>query len=222
MKKRIVTIDGPAGAGKSTVARRLAMKLGYVYVDTGALYRGAAYEIKKSLIDINDRNGLDIFLKRLEFDCRMDDHNFRLLSFNRDISDKIRSPEISMLASQVSAIPEVRSALLGIQRKIASNHDAVFEGRDMGTVVFPSADFKFFLTADLSVRAQRRHLEDAGELQSLEDVEKQMKKRDMDDSGRAVAPLKAADDAVIVDSTSLSADEVVEKIYELILNSPCF
>ena len=221
MKKTIVTIDGPAGAGKSTVAKTLAANLGYVYVDTGALYRGVAYEIQNHSVDTADRQALSEFLNQLAFDCHMENQNFRLFSFGRDISEKIRTPDISMLASSVSAIPEVRSALLGIQKQVAQTHDSVFEGRDMGTVVFPSADFKFFLTADLSVRAKRRYLQDGGTSQSLEDVEKQMEKRDADDSQRSFAPLKVPDDAMVVDSTRLTAEEAAKKMYNFIENSSC-
>ena len=172
-------------------------------------------------MDTADRLALSKFLDRLSFDCHMQNQDFRLFSFGRDISEKIRTPEISMLASSVSAIPEVRSALLGIQKQIAETHDSVFEGRDMGTVVFPSADFKFFLTADLSVRAKRRYLEDAGTSQSLEDVEKQMEKRDADDSQRSFAPLRIPEDARLIDSTHLSAEVVVKKMYNFIVNSSC-
>lgn len=221
MKKKIVTIDGPAGAGKSTVAKNLAGKLGYVYVDTGALYRGVAYEIRNRSVDTDDKKALSEFLEGMSFDCRMDNQNFRLFSFNQDISEKIRTPDISMLSSSVSAIPEVRSALLGIQKQIASMHDSVFEGRDMGTVVFPSADFKFFLTADLSARAKRRHREDTGTSQSLEEVKKQMEKRDADDARRSFAPLKVPDDALVVDSTHLTVESVVKKMYDFMINSSC-
>ena len=221
MKKTIVTIDGPAGAGKSTVAKTLAGKLGYVYVDTGALYRGVAYEIQNHSVDTEDTHALSEFLNGLSFDCHMENQNFRLFSFGMDISEKLRTPEISMLSSSVSAIPEVRSALLGIQQQIAETHDSVFEGRDMGTVVFPRADFKFFLTADLSVRAKRRHQEDQGRSQGLEEVEKQMEKRDEDDSRRSSAPLKVPDDALMVDSTHLTVDSVVKKMYKFMVNSSC-
>ena len=221
MKKTIVTLDGPAGAGKSTVAKTLAGKLGYVYVDTGALYRGVAYEIRNHSVDIQDKEALSEFLNRLSFDCHMENQNFRLFSFGRDISEKLRTPGISMLSSSVSAIPQVRSALLWIQKQIAETHDSVFEGRDMGTVVFPSADFKFFLTADISVRAKRRYLEDAGASQSLEEVEKQMEKRDADDARRSFAPLKVPDDALVVDSTHLTVESVVKKMYNFMFNSSC-
>lgn len=221
MKKTVVTIDGPAGAGKSTVARTLAGELGYVYVDTGALYRGVAYEIRNRAVDTGDKQALCEFLNHLSFDCHMENQSFRLFSSGRDISEKIRTPEISMLASRVSAIREVRSALLGIQKQIAKTHDSVFEGRDMGTEVFPSADCKFYLTADLSVRAGRRYQEDAGSAQSFEDVKKEMEKRDMDDAHRSFAPLKIPSDSLVVDSTGLTVEEVVKKMYNFIMNSSC-
>ncbi|MBT6340497.1 MAG: (d)CMP kinase, partial [Desulfobacula sp.] len=159
MKTRIITIDGPAGAGKTTISRLLSKKLGCVYVDTGALYRGAAYEIQRKGIDWENDDALESFLKNLDLNFLMENNSLILISSGIDITDCIRTPEISMLASASSAKPQVRKALLGIQRNIAETKDAVFEGRDMGTVVFPGAQYKFFLFADLSVRAKRRYNE---------------------------------------------------------------
>ncbi len=213
MRKTVITIDGPAGAGKTTVARALAEKLDFVYVDTGALYRGVAREVKKRDVDYRDKKAMETLLGTLDFDVRFEKNTFTLLSRGTDISEEVRTPEITMLASAVSALPAVRSALLGIQRGIALKHDAVFEGRDMGTVVFPSADFKFFLTAGLSVRSRRRYLEMGNQTQSLDNVRDQMARRDRDDAGRSEAPLRPADDAVRIDSSGLSVAEVVEKMY---------
>ena len=225
--KITITIDGPAGAGKSTVSKSLAAKIGYVYVDTGALYRGVAYEVKNSNIDYKNEEKLSNLLSNINFNCKMENNGFKLISNEVDISDAIRSSEISMLASAVSAIPEVRSALLGIQKDIAELHNAVFEGRDMGTVVFPNAEYKFFLTADLKIRAERRFKEvvdkSSGDLsEKLEDVNKiqeDMKKRDHDDSTRAESPLKPADNAILIDSTGLTIEQVVEKICENLIIS---
>ncbi len=226
-KKITITIDGPAGAGKSTVSKSLAAKIGFVYVDTGALYRGVAYEVSKAEIDYKDKAELKKLLKETNFDCKMKDNAFKLISNEIDISGDIRTSEISMLASAVSALPEVRSALLGIQKDIAVRHNAVFEGRDMGTVVFPNADYKFFLIADLKVRAERRYKESAEyfpdnssvNLENLNTIQNDMKRRDHDDSTRAESPLKPADNAFLIDSTNLNIKQVVEKIHENLIIS---
>ena len=155
-KTRIITIDGPAGAGKTTVSKALSHTLGCIYVDTGALYRGVAYEVARCTVDVENSTELEILLQSLVLELKMDTDGLHLHSSGQEITQYIRTPEITMLASSVSAIPAVREKLLGIQSKIAQKSDAVFEGRDMGTVVFPNADHKFFLVADLETRALRR------------------------------------------------------------------
>ncbi len=210
MAVQIITIDGPAGSGKTTVSKALAKRLGWIYVDTGALYRGVAFEVKRTGTDYNNDIALGALLATLSLELATEEGVLRLISSGCDITDQIRTPEISMLASSVSAKPRVRAALLEMQRVIATKNDAVFEGRDMGTVVFPKADHKFFLSADLLTRAKRRHSESAG--QSLCEVEKDIAKRDKNDSERKQAPLKAADDAVLIDSTDLTVEEVVSRI----------
>ncbi|MBI9091198.1 MAG: (d)CMP kinase [Desulfobacterium sp.] len=210
MAAKIITIDGPAGSGKTTVSKALAQRLGWIYVDTGALYRGVAFEVKRTGTDYNDDIELETLLSTLSLELVTVEGALKLLSSGCDITDRIRTPEISMLASTVSAKPRVRAALLEMQRLIATKSDAVFEGRDMGTVVFPKADHKFFLSADLVTRAMRRHGE--GSDQPLCEVEKDIAKRDKNDSERKQAPLKAADDAVIIDSTDLTIEEVVGRI----------
>lgn len=225
MKKITITIDGPAGAGKSTVSKALADRIGFVYVDTGALYRGVAYEINKAKIDYKDHEKLGKLLKEITFDCKMQKDSFKLFSNGKDISDKIRTNEISMFASTVSALPEVRSALLGIQKNIGEKYNAVFEGRDMGTVVFPDAQYKFFLIADLTIRADRRYKESIkdlseqtpDDLEKLNKIEKDMKKRDHDDSTRIESPLKPAIDSIEIDSTNLNIEQVVRKIREYLI-----
>jgi len=209
---RIITIDGPAGAGKTTVSKLLSQKLGCIYVDTGALYRGVAFEIIQQNINWEDDHVLEEFLKTLDLNFNMEANRLVLMSFGRDISDYIRTPEISMLASSSSAKPQVRFALLEIQRNIARTKDAVFEGRDMGTVVFPDASHKFFLYADLAIRAKRRFDEMPEEAKDLSRVQKDMETRDNKDSKRKSAPLKPAEDAVEIDSTFLTIEEVVEKM----------
>ncbi|MCG8568009.1 MAG: (d)CMP kinase [Desulfobacterales bacterium] len=212
MNHRIITIDGPAGAGKTTISRMLAQELGCVYVDTGALYRGVAHQIREQGIDWKNADELAPFLEKL--DLGFTQNGTRLTVSGRDISDEIRTPEISMLASETSALPMVRQALLDIQRRIADQEDAVFEGRDMGTVVFPNAPFKFFLFADLSIRAQRRFEEMGKTKADLEKVKSDMATRDQNDSQRKEAPLKPAEDAIKVDSTHLSIREVVDTMHK--------
>jgi cytidylate kinase len=214
MKHRIITIDGPAGAGKTTISKLLAKELGCVYVDTGALYRGVAYEINHQKIDWENDLCLDAFLKNLDLNFNMLEDTLLLTSSNKDITPYIRTPEITMLASASSAKPQVRSALLDIQKNIAASQDAVFEGRDMGTVVFPQAPFKFFLFADLAVRARRRYEEMPEAQKDIKTVQQEMEKRDTNDSQRKEAPLMAAPDAVNIDSSCLTIPQVVAKILD--------
>lgn len=213
MKPLLIVIDGPAGAGKTTVSRALADCLHYTYVDTGALYRAVAWEIREKNIDPDDKEAMYSLLGDLDLRFERTAEGTRLFSSGKDITDYIRTSQITMLASAASAKPEVRRALLDLQREMGQRKAAVFEGRDMGTVVFPDADVKFFLTADIKVRARRRFEElKQTDPQSLEQVEKQMRQRDENDSSRATAPLKPADDAVMVDSTDKSVDAVVREM----------
>ncbi len=210
MKKLLITIDGPAGAGKTTVSRTLADRLGYRYIDTGALYRGVAYEVKNQGVDPDNETELTDLCRRLQLSFKTEKTGLRLYSGENDISDRIRTPEISMLASSVSAKSVVRKYLLDVQRDIGLQKAAVFEGRDMGTVVFPEADIKFFLDASLSTRALRRYQElEPKSGQALKEVERDMQRRDTNDSTRSLAPLKPADDAIRIDSTNLPVEEVV-------------
>jgi CMP/dCMP kinase len=220
MKNLIITIDGPAGSGKTTVSKALAQRLGCIYVDTGALYRGVAFELQRQKIDYKEDKALEKFLKTLDLTFAINtnhgENQLLLLSSGQGISSYIRTPEITMLASLSSAKPIVRSALLNIQRNIADEQDAVFEGRDMGTVVFPDAPFKFFLFADLAVRAKRRFDEMPEKEKDFNQVQKEMKIRDYNDSNRVAAPLKPAEDAVHINSSALSIEPVVEKMLEYI------
>lgn len=212
----IVAIDGPAGAGKSTVARSLADALGYVLVDTGAMYRSVALAAQRSGVAWNDASALGglarglVAQKALSFQ-RDPQLGVRVKLEGEDISEAIRLPEIAQGASTVSTHPEVRAALLDLQRQAGAEGGVVLEGRDIGTVVFPKAEAKFFLTASAECRAKRRHAElvAKGQNVTFEETLEDVKRRDAQDSGRAHAPLKQADDAILVDSTELSIAETV-------------
>jgi len=210
----IVTIDGPAGAGKTTVSRILARRLGYRYVDTGALYRGIAFAATNAGIDPADDKGLEKMLAGMKIGFTVREGSTRLMLNEKDITDRIRTPRIAMAASAVSARPVVRKFLLDIQRELGKEKKAVFEGRDMGTVVFPQADVKFYLDASVQMRAARRFREFEGESgQSMEAVENDIRRRDENDSNRSLAPLRKADDAIAIDSTDMTIDRVVEAMY---------
>ena len=211
MRKLLITIDGPAGAGKTTVSRLLAGRLGYRYIDTGALYRGVAVAARRRTVDPQDDAALGRLLEGIDLNFLPGEGGQRLTVGGEDITEDIRTPEISMLASAVSARPVVRAYLLKVQRELGRQKGAVFEGRDMGTVVFPEAEVKFFLSASESTRALRRFAEiQAKTGASLEEVERDMRLRDEQDSTRALAPLAPAPDAIRIDSTGLGIDQVVD------------
>lgn len=210
MEDILVVIDGPAGAGKTTISRKLSQRLGFRYVDTGALYRSIALYMVESGIDVLDKDGIIKGLESIEI--KLSEQGDIILN-GEIVSDKIRQPEISMAASKVSALKEVRSFLFEIQRNIGADKRAVFEGRDMGTIVFPDADIKFFLTASPKIRAERRFLEIKDKTdQRFEDVFEDMKKRDKADMERENAPLKQAEDAILIDSSEMSLEDVVDKM----------
>lgn len=214
----LITIDGPAGAGKTTVSRLLAEQLQYRYLDTGALYRSVAYGILINGIDFEDDAALSGHLKGFVLTAKPDKNGFRLLWNDRDITDQIRTPEISMMASAVSAKPAVRTFLLDMQREMGKDKALVCEGRDMGTVIFPKADIKFFLNADPHVRACRRYKEMPPKTAiTLEDISRDMLQRDQNDSQRALSPLKPADDAIRIDCTYIDPQAVVRKMMACII-----
>ena len=211
MKKLLITIDGPAGAGKTTVSRALADRLGYRYIDTGALYRGVALAVQSRGVDPQNDDDLKGLCSGLDLNFVKQTDDLGLYLNGKDISSHIRTPEITMLASAISARPVVREFLLDLQKDLGREKAAVFEGRDMGTVVFPDADLKFFLNASTRTRAQRRYAEQKSKsFQTLEEVQRDIQRRDRNDSTRDVAPLKPAADAIVIDSTEMNVDEVVD------------
>ncbi|MGD8208578.1 MAG: (d)CMP kinase [Desulfobacterales bacterium] len=220
MDKLLITIDGPAGAGKTTVSRALADRLGYRYIDTGALYRAVALAAKSRGTNTENDAELKGLCAELELAFVTVETELRLLLNGEDITDQIRTAEITMLASAISARPVVRKYLLDLQRHLGKEKAAVFEGRDMGTVVFPDADLKFFLNATTRTRALRRYDEIKSQsTQTLEEVDQDIQRRDHNDSTRELAPLKPAQDAIVIDSTDLSVAEVVELMVTHIVDS---
>jgi cytidylate kinase len=218
----VVAIDGPAGTGKSSTTRRLADLLGFTHIDTGALYRAIAFLIsEQEETDTVEARAAELARTvHLEFkrNPKKNPAN-RVLANGRDVTDFIRTPQISMMASQVSAVPEVRAALLGLQRRLGCQGRTILEGRDIGTVIFPDADVKFFLTASVEERAKRRlaELEAAGsDVPSFEEVKKQIVARDQGDSTRAIAPLKKAADAIEVDTSLMTLDQVVQHMESVV------
>jgi cytidylate kinase len=212
-KKLLITIDGPAGAGKSTVSKLLAKRLGYIYLDTGAMYRAVAVLARDNEhSNPLDESTLEEICLGLDLEFVQKDGTSRLLANGRDVTEEIRQPEISSLASAVSAKAVVRERLSAIQRKMGKAGGVVLEGRDMGTVVFPEANVKFFLDASPEVRSKRRflELEAEGQNTTVEEVHELMLARDRNDSNRQLAPLKPAEDAILVDSTDLQIEEVVQ------------
>jgi len=224
LKKQIITVDGPAGAGKSTVSRALALKFSYIYLDTGALYRAFAYKAKKERVSPNNDEELTLMGQRL--DIRLEsgpDKQPSIFVDCEDITNSIRTEEISILASTISARPYVRQMLLTLQREVAAHGGVVAEGRDMGTVVFPDADYKFFLDAALIERAKRRYLELVAKNGgcNYEQVKNDLVLRDKQDRERCLAPLIPAPDALVIDSTFMTAGEVVDKMmYFINLKTP--
>ena len=212
-----IAIDGPGGAGKSTVAKAVAAKLGIVYVDTGALYRTIGYYVRQKDISPDSREGVSALLPEISINIVYEDGAQHVYLNGEDLGDKIRTPEMSMYASAVSAIPEVRAFLLDTQRDIAKKNSVIMDGRDIGTVILPDADVKVFLTASEQCRAERRYKEliARGQNVTLEDVLAEMNQRDMQDSTRDVAPTAAADDAILLDNTGMTFEQTVDAIVEL-------
>lgn len=214
-----VAIDGPGGAGKSTVARRIAKELGIIYVDTGAIYRSVGYFVYLKGEDPRDREAVIGLIPEMKVEMAYGADGVQRMYLNgEDVTEKIRLPEMSMYASHVSAIPEVRAFLMDMQRAMARRSSVVMDGRDIGTVVLPDAEIKIFLTADLEKRAERRfkELQQRGTPVDFEKLLEEMRQRDYNDSHRAAAPLKAAEDAVVVDTTQLDFEQSCRMILDLI------
>ena len=213
-----IAIDGPSGAGKSTVAKALAKKLGIVYVDTGALYRTIGYAAVSRGIGTKDATALEALLPEIQIDVRYENGVQCVYLNGENLGDRIRRPEISMAASDVSAVPAVRAFLLDTQRDIARRNSVVMDGRDIGTVILPDADVKIFMFASAEARADRRtkELAEKGICANYEDVLREMKERDAQDSGRAIAPAIPAPDAIHLDNSFMSVEESVEAVVRII------
>ena len=213
-KDYIITIDGPVSSGKSTIGKKLAERRGMVYLDTGAMYRVVGLESKKRGIGPDDQAGLKKLCEDIKISFKKAKDGQKVFSSGEDVTDAIRLPEISMLASRVSAEKPVREALVALQRDVGRDGNIVVDGRDAGTVIFPNARFKFYLDASVEERAKRRYKELVEkELEvSYTEIFQDIEKRDKDDSTRALSPLKPAEDAVIIDTTSMSIEDVLDAI----------
>ena len=211
----IIAIDGPAGAGKSTVAKILAQKLNFLYLDTGAIYRALTLKLIETNIDLKDTAAIISLARNTRIELKNDaDGSLRIFLDGREVSVLIREPRITKLVSHIAKIKEVREVMLVLERKLGRERDSVLDGRDIGTIVFPDAQKKFYIDAQFSERARRRYkeLKDLGQNITLEEVEVDLGNRDTLDSTREVAPLKKAEDAVYIDTTNMTIPEVVEKM----------
>ena len=213
-----IAIDGPAGAGKSTIAKRLAKELGYIYVDTGAMYRAMAYYFLKNHISAEDENRIAAACEHVDITIRYQDGEQQVILNGENVNGVIRNEEVGNMASSTSVYPVVRKKLVELQQQLAVKENVIMDGRDIGTVVLPNADVKIYLTASSKVRAKRRYdeLTSKGEACDLDQIEQDIIDRDYRDMNRETSPLKQADDAVLLDSSDLDIDGVVEKMKEII------
>lgn len=213
-----IAIDGPSGAGKSTIAKALAKSFGYIYVDSGAMYRSLGLAVYRAGVCPDDEKAVSEVCKGIKLELKYIDGAQRIFMDGEDVSDLIRTPEISDYASRVSALPWVRAYLLDTQRDIAKNNNIIMDGRDIGTVILPDADIKIYLHASAEERARRRwiELQEKGNLDTYEEVLADMRERDYRDANRAIAPLKRADDAIDVDTTEYDLEESIELIRNII------
>ena len=212
-----VAIDGPAGAGKSTIAKRIAKKLGYIYVDTGAMYRAMAYYLIQNQVDATDKDAIVAACQHADISIRYQDGEQVVLLNGENVNAYLRTEAVGNMASVSSAVPEVRKKLVELQQKLARETDVVMDGRDIGTVVLPDADVKVYLTASVETRAKRRFLElqEKGEQADLAKIAADIEDRDYRDMHRDISPLRQAEDATLVDSSDMTIDQVVERILEL-------
>ena len=216
----VIAIDGPAGSGKSTTAKHAAAKLGFIHINTGAMYRGIALKCIQGEIDLNSSSEIDKILNQTKFEFGRESGSVLFMD-GVDISSEITSSLVTESVSRVSAVPQIREKLVQYQREMAEGLDVVLEGRDIGTVVFPDAEFKFFLIADIEERARRRkkEMETMGEIVSLRELTAELEERDRKDSTREHSPLKKAEDAVEIDTTGLSIAEQVNRIVKIVNKS---
>lgn len=219
MKKYVIAIDGPAASGKSTTAKSLAKKLKYVYIDSGAMYRACGLMSLQENVDLNNEKALAEMLENIAIDIEYNESGNRIILNGKDVSKRIREADITKLSSQIAVIGIVRTKMVELQRKMGENGAVIMDGRDIGTVVFPDADFKFFMIADVHTRAVRRWEEakSKGEDLSLEAIEKELIWRDKNDSTRKISPLKQAADAIPIDTSDMTIPQQVEFLYEIIL-----
>lgn len=212
-----IAIDGPAGAGKSSIAKLAAGELGFIYIDTGAMYRASALYAIENGIKITAESFTEEILDKIKIDIRYDEDGQRIFLCGKDVTKRIREADVSIGASNIAVIPAVRLKLVDLQRELAKGNNVIMDGRDIGTYVLPDAELKIYLTASVEERAMRRlkELKEKGQTADFEQVKKDISYRDKNDSEREFAPLKKADDAVLVDSTDMTIDEVKERILEL-------
>lgn len=219
MKRINIAIDGPAGAGKSTIAKAISRILGIIYLDTGAMYRAVALKAINSGIDTKDSDALTELVKSINIRIDYKDNQQQVYLDDENVTDKIRTQEVSVGASNVAAVPLVRIKMVELQREIANNNSVVMDGRDIGTYVLPNARYKFFLTASIEERVKRRYLEQLDKVEkdiSFEEVKRDIVYRDKNDSSRDFAPLCKADDAVEIDTTGMSIEDVINRIVSII------
>lgn len=223
MKKYIIAIDGPAASGKSTTAKLLAKKLKYVYIDTGAMYRACALRSLWDEIDLQNSGQLEKMLSDISIEIKYSAGGNKIILDGKDVTHRIRKADITKLSSEIAVIGVVRKKMVELQRKIGEEGGVIMDGRDIGTVVFPEADLKFFMVASVKTRALRRWKEAKAKEEelNLEDIEKELIWRDNNDSSRKIAPLKKAEDAIEIDTSDMTINEQVKTIYQIILERTC-
>ena len=215
----IIAIDGPAASGKSTTAQRLALRLGYIYLDTGAMYRACALQAQISGVSLEDEDAVAAMLKDIDVRIETSGEKNVILLGGKDVSEDIRANAISKLSSDISALPAVRYLMVELQRQMGARGGVILDGRDIGTFVFPDADIKFFLTASPEIRARRRWLElqKKGINKEFDEVLRELEERDRNDAGRALAPLSIAEDAIVIETGDMSVEEQVDTLHSLVL-----